>query len=292
MNEKRFFSYVIVKCADEQRDEALNVGLIVFDPHTQHAVFRAADDLLRIERTLPGVAVAHVEQVLTRAFRVIPQQVIEGGLQALQRIHEEWQNTLRSSRVRSIRGAHIEAVADDLFTRYIAVPSRPPREVQPTNREITSRVVVRSLESQLKQRKLQEDKDFTFNARLFGATSSNAKVPVHFPLRVHQFTLLDGLNVNLSNELLTLDFARSIAQKVEETFRAREEYRIGVAIRDRFDSPTGAYAEEIISSEGRLNGFGPVVKRYSDPEELQDFLDEMQVGQFPLPFEANSGNRR
>lgn len=285
MTEQRFFSYVLVKYADEERDEALNVGLIVFDPHTEHATFRAAEDLTRIKRAFPDLSVAQLERMLTGAHRMLKQRVSVGGLPVLERFHIEWQNTLRASPVKSIRGVHIETVTDKLFARYVAVPDRaaPLLTAQPAHRDVTSWRVVRSLEARLKHRGLRQEEDFTFNTRLTGRTSSSARVPVHFPLRVDRLKLFEGLEVNLSNEELTLDFARSIASKTEQTFRSEEPYQVAVAISDRFNTDTGRYAEEIIASEGRLDEAEPKVLRYSQPDQLYELLNRMQIGQLELP---------
>lgn len=284
MNEQRFFSYVLLKYAHEERDEALNVGLLLFDPHEEHAVFRAADDLARIECAFPDLPTAHLQRMLSGAQRLLEQRVVEGGLQMLQRFHAEWQNTLRASTVKSIRGTHIEAVADKLFARYVA-PFRPAATAhiaRVSPRDVTSWRVIHSLEARLKHKGLRKEEDFTFNTHLTGFTRNDKPVPVRFPLRVDRFKLFEGLEVNLSNEELTLDFARSVASKVEQTFRSDEPYRVAVAIRDRFNTDTGGFAEEIVSSEGRFDGRGPEVLRYSEPDQLYELLQRMQIGQLEL----------
>lgn len=289
MDDERFFSYVILKCADEERGEALNIGLVVLDSQSGNTVLRVADDLSRVERTLPNVPLAQLERALNRAHRALPQMLAEGGLPALQRLNEQWQNTLRASNVRSIQAKHIEAVSDKLFARYIAVPGRPAPPPQHAHREVvTSRKVVNMLEVRLKRRGLRENEDFTFDNRLTGLTSSHSRVPVHYPLRVGRLKLFEGLDVNLSNEELTLDFARSVAQKAEQTFRSEEPYEIAVAIRDRYDTDTGRFAEEIVASGGRLDGVEPKVLRYSEPDELNELLNEMQIDQMELPRNGNS----
>lgn len=185
----------------------------------------------------------------------------------------EWNGTVRLSHVRSILSDNIQEAAERLFARYIHSAREPvaaytaPHEAPAGSDPLSSRVVVRSLETRLRRYGLDPGQDYTMGAKLTGLTRSELRVPVWYPLQVFNDIYLDGIEVK-EDETRTLDIARSIAQKVESTFRALEQAFVTVAVRDPERSSVGDWVEGIIRGDGSMNGSTPSVVRYADPKEL------------------------
>lgn len=281
---ERHLSYALLKCADEERDEALNVGLVLFDDGK--VVARVVESLTRIERTLPNVPIAHVRLLLTNAVDHLQASLRSAGIEALMLAHQEWNNTLRISRVRSILAESADEAADMLFERYVAapLPAIPATPDTPSSsgadagpHRLSSKLVVRSLTSRLRQRRLQEGQHYRLGARFTGFTRSNVPVPVFFPIEAFGFIYFDGIDVNPAEEDRTLDIARAMTQKAEETFRAQDRAMVSIAVKDTEGSRLGAQVEEIIEGAEHIRGHVPLVRRYSNVSELDALLKQTLV---------------
>lgn len=277
MDTERFFSYAIIKCADDARDEALNVGVLAFDSLTSEVALRATTDYTRIEDCLPGVSVRHVQSLLAAAKQNLPDIVRESGVEALARAHDEWTSTLRISAVRSILGYELSSVTDQLFARYITV-QRAPRPAPVRGVPHTARVI-RSVRTRLQRLGYEPGKDFRENAEIEGKTRSDYSVPVWYPLQVKDLIMVDAMEIHAMDERRTLDDARLIAQKVEQTLRANGATPIAVILKAAGAPELGEAAREIISSEGQVTRAGAHVYTYESGAELDAVARQLQLVQ-------------
>lgn len=276
MTRERYINYAIIKCADDQRDEALNVGLIVYDPSTEDVALRITNDFRRVESTLPNVPVRHAQLLLENAYESVREAIRESGVDALTRAHQEWTSVLRFSRVRSILAVDAGVAADNLFSRYVELHLHSASDTAAPRRRRGSRVV-RSVRTRLQRLGYEPVRDFTENAQIEGKTRSDLSVPVWYPLRLKDVILVDAMETHDSNERKTLDDARLIAQKIEQTLRATASSAISVIVRSREGNELGKMAREIISSEGAFNGTQPKVYTYSAAGELDTIARELQI---------------
>lgn len=273
--EDRWFSYILVRCADEYRDEHLNVGVLVYDPVSQAFIPRFEPNLERIERVLPHVRVAHLRMLMNSTSASMHQKYDGDGVMMLASANSEWQNLLRASTVRTVLGSYADQVADDLFNRYVRIQTaeRPVLPAGPAAAAFSSRVVVRSLRSRLPKAGVKPE-SVAENAQLTGLTKTAIPVPVWFPLQVRISTYMDGVEIH-EDPARDYDLARLAAQKVEQTLRAMPSSRVAVAIRDPGSTSLGEKVESIIEGDGQVDGAKPIVFRYSDASELDSWVTEM-----------------
>lgn len=280
MAQDQWFSYILVQCADERRDECLNVGVLVYDSRTNEVLPRFELNLERIERALPNVTVSHLRTLLNNAASTVRHQLAVDGAGALAEAHATWRNLLRASPVRTFRAQSAEAALDSAFRRFVAI--KHPRSVvdtgsaHPPISRFTDGRVVRSVRARLDKAGLREGRDYLENAQVTGFTRSAFPIPVWYPLQVQHTLFIDG--IRLHDDLVRdFDVARLAAQKAEQTLRIPES-RVVLAIRDGNSEEVGAKVAEIIESDGRVGERGPMVYRHSDPDELDQFVREL-VGQ-------------
>jgi hypothetical protein len=273
----RWFSYILVKCADEYRDEHLNVGVLVYDSASQEFVSRFEPDLERVERVLPHVRVGHLRMLMNSTFASVRQPYDGDGIDLLASAQSEWRNVLRASDLRSVLGHDAEQVADDLFNRYVRIHSEAGRPMLPAistpASTFSSRIVVRSLRTRLVRAGVSRN-SYSENAQLTGLTRTSIPVPVWYPLQVRVHTFMDGLEIH-DDPSRDYDLARLAAQKVEQTLRSMPSSRIAVAIKDPGGSSLGEKVESIIESDGEVAGARPIVFRYSDTSELDPWMAEL-----------------
>jgi hypothetical protein len=274
---ERFFSYVIVQCADEVREELLNVGVLVFDPLTHQLLPRFEQSLDRIDRILPHVRVKHLRALMGSTSASLPRIADSGDVIAkLETAHVEWQNLLRASTLRSVAGFSAEDVADALFDRYVRIhaPARSISSAGLSNTaswQFSSRRVVGSVRTRLERAGLKPEEDFLENAQFTGQTRGGIPVPVWYPLQVTRTTLLDGIAMK-GDEAHDYDLGRLAAQKVEQTLRSMPESRVAVVVRDGGDSSLGEKVESIIADDGSVGNASPIVFRYSQPSDLDEWV--------------------
>jgi hypothetical protein len=273
---ERFFSYVLVQCADEVREELLNVGVLVFDPQTNELLPRFEKNLERIERVLRNVRIKHLRAVMNSTSASLPRVIDRDAIELLESAHSDWQNLLRASSLRSIAGTSADRVADDLFDRYVRVHStrQQLKASSPTMWQFSSRRVVNSVRTRLERSGLKPDEDFSENAELIGYTRGRVPVPVWYPLQVTRTTLVDGLAMQ-EDPAHDYDLARLAAQKVEQTLRSNPQSRIAVVVRDPGSSSLGEKVQSIIADDGRIGEAVPIVFRYSQPDDLDDLVREL-----------------
>lgn len=277
---ERYFGYLLVRCADEERDEELNVGVVVFDQERSKVECRFASSLDRVERNLPNVPLSHVRLLLEQAQETASDVLEEIGVEGLLALSHDPHGTIRFSSVRSISGKVLEHTAEDLLRRYVELPepltqrgSTGSTSSDPHGNQVSSRRVISAVETRLKRRGLGEGREYHSNVILYGRTEGALRLPIRFPLRIGQRIYIDGLEVKTDLER-TLERSRSIAQKVLEAHRAEETARINVLIRDPWMGDDGKLAEAIVSEGAEAAGDLLTVQRYSAPDEIDDWMKE------------------
>ncbi|MFL5385188.1 MAG: DUF3037 domain-containing protein [Longimicrobiaceae bacterium] len=276
---ERFFSYVLVRAADEMRGEHLNIGVLVYDPISGELFPKFDPNLERVERTLPGVRLAHLRSLVNSTSASMPRHVGSDGVELLSNAHERWSNALRASPLRSILGRDLYETAEDLFERYVLVQVKESATDLSIGSPLggsrfSDGIAVRSLRVRLQHAQLRRGRDFTENAQITGFTKNQIAVPVWFPLQVRHTIFMDGVAVH-GDPARDYDLARLAAQKVEQTLRAMPSAKVTVAVRDPEDSRLGVDVTEIILGEGNVNGVGPAVLRYSDARDLDSWVAEL-----------------
>src|SRR2546422_5880244 len=130
MTENRFITYSIIRCVDEVRDELVNVGVVALDPETGRVDVRTTDDLGRVRRTLPNVAVGHMREYLSSVSEYFTQESHPALTpERLDKLAREWGNAVRLSSPRSLMAADCSVAATELFERYVDVAFVPGEPV-------------------------------------------------------------------------------------------------------------------------------------------------------------------
>jgi hypothetical protein len=284
MLKEKYLNYALIQCADEERDESLNVGLVVFDADSGEVGYRLVDSFDRVHQTLPSIPVAHIRHVLSVAADHLATTLPEVGFEAFAASYRDTAGAVRVGRIRTLLSHSVEHAADDLYHRYVGmavVGRKEPRRIESNSPQVaydpvTSRRVIGTIRTRLRRRKLREGRDYRSDQSFFGLTKNHVQVPVFFPLEVGRTDAplrlyIDGIEVK-ADENRTLNDARALAQKSEETYRVLDRVRVVVAIRDNGDTETGQFAESIIAGDGAQGGLAPIVRRYTKPEELDDVL--------------------
>jgi hypothetical protein len=122
MSPRKYLTYSLIRCADELRDEALNVGVLVLDPLSQNVSVRVTDDLSRVRRALPNVPVDHLSEYLEGLAAFFHERTEGLTPEGLHTLIAEWGNGVRLSGARTIAGEEASDVAEDLFERFVEVP--------------------------------------------------------------------------------------------------------------------------------------------------------------------------
>jgi hypothetical protein len=279
------FGYLLVQCADEQRSERLNIGVLAFDPAASRVEVRMVDSFERVTRALPSVSVSHIRGVLEAAQEHAEAELVGRGVEALLAACERATGAIRFSPPRSVMARRLSETADALLQRYVEVANLPALAVHAervpasTRRssvvggEYTSRRVVRSIRSRLRRR-LTEDA-YTADVVLHG-TIRNVRVPIYYPLRVGRHLYLDALDVSTEHHS-ALDSSRAIAQKITETKPADENAEVGVVIRDPQMGEEGEIAEAVIRQAATESGFDRnrlTIGRYAEPGALDEWVNQ------------------
>ena len=275
MQPERFFSYILIQCRDQERDESLNVGLVLFDAEQQTVAYRVTESFDRVQRTLPGVPVTHVRALLQNAADSVQRTVPALGVDGLTRAQEEWRGVIRASGLRTVLASNAERAADDLYNQYVAIPKPAPTEKQATEarpvEQVTARFVANGIRRRLVRNGLKEQRDFFSNVKTVGLTRGDMRVPVRYPIRLYQRLYIEAVDVKPDEEQ-SLNIARAVAQKTEETLRANPDVQITVAVRDARFGHVGEMVAGIINGDGKLDGHGPTVARFSVFDELDEFV--------------------
>jgi hypothetical protein len=277
---ERHLGYLLIQCADEERGESLNVGVIVYDPHRMDVRCRVTHSLSRIERTLPNVPVSHVRVLLDDAESFVTEALESRGVDGLAALSKNARGTVRFTALRSIVSRHIDQTARELLERFVEMPdggqalvARSAASFDPAGSQFSSRRVISSIETRLRRMKLTVGKDYTPNVTLFSETEEKLRLPVWFPLRLKGNVYVDGLEIKTEINR-TLDGSRAIAQKVIEAHRAEPDSRISVIIRDPQMGNDGRLAEAIISEAVSHSDRFLEVGRYARPEQLDGLVEE------------------
>src|SRR5687767_9491953 len=99
MSARKYLSYALIRAADEQRDESLNVGVLVLDPSSHQVEIRITDDLSRVRRALPNVEVDHLGAYLGGLPDFFREQAAHLTPERLSKLAAEWGNGVRLSGV-------------------------------------------------------------------------------------------------------------------------------------------------------------------------------------------------
>src|SRR2546428_517105 len=102
MPDRKYLTYSLIRCADDRRDEALNVGVIVLDPSTRAIEVRTAIDLGRVKRALPDVKIDHLRDLLRGLPEYFSTRASELDPESLNRLSAEWSNGVRLSGTRTV----------------------------------------------------------------------------------------------------------------------------------------------------------------------------------------------
>ncbi|GIW56651.1 MAG: hypothetical protein KatS3mg082_3055 [Nitrospiraceae bacterium] len=276
MSESTYFSYTIVRCVDEVRDEALNVGVVVLDSSRKLVEIRVTEDLGRIKRTLPNVPTAQLKatvESLPEYFRSLGHDL---SVQFLEHLAREWGNGLRLSAVRAMQGESLRAVADELYRRYVASPKAVPgiaTKYQP--RVVSSHRIVRSVASRLKRKGLELNRDYIENAKVPGRTRNNNDVPVWFPLLVSDRFLVDAMELT-QDEVRALDTARLIATKSYEVLRGGGRYEVNIVVGESDDLELNTTVKNVLLDEGGANGRRPEIYWKGQLDEMIEIVVSTQ----------------
>jgi hypothetical protein len=284
MSPRKHLTYSLIRCADEQREECLNVGVLVLDAVSHNVSVRVTDDLSRVKRALPNVSVDHLAEYLEGLpafFHERSEGLTPEGLKAL---IAEWGNGIRLSGVRTIAGEEAGNVAEDLFERFVEVPqvtanANVSLDILPLIHAASSRYTARAVAARLRKRGFEAGRDFETDAKVIGRTARQTEVPVWFPLRVSRGLLIDAMDVRPHEERRTIDSARLIASKTDEVLRANG-HRVAVVVREGDDDHLNTLVRSLLIDEGTIGGRGPEVHSYS---RIDDFVAQLPHAQLDLP---------
>ena len=231
------------------------------------------------------VSVAHVRHVLHAAADHLGESLPEIGFEKFVASYQDMAGPVRLGRVRTLLSQSVEQAAGELYHRYVEteiVGRKQPARIESSTPQVahdpvTSRRVIGTIRTRLRRRNLKEGRDYRNDRSFFGMTKTHVQVPVFFPLEVGREgapmrLYIDAIEVR-ADVNRTLNDARALAQKSEETYRVVEDARVVVAIRDNGDTETGQFAESIIEGDGAQGGLAPLVSRYTRPEQLDDVLN-------------------
>lgn len=273
---EHYYGYLLIRCADEERDEELNVGILAFDADSGRVECRISPSLERVERNLPNVPIAHVRALLQQAQESASELLTDAGVEGLVALARNPRGTLRFSPVRSMAGGLLEHTADLLLRRYVEMPPEAQKAVagattgsEPSAGEITSRRVIGAVETRLDRHRLPYKSGVT----LIAHTKSALELPIWFPLQVGADIYIDGLEVK-QDQARTLERSRAIAQKVLEAHRAEPQSLVNVLIRDPWMGDDGSLAEAIVSEGAQTAGRTLTVRRYSKVEEIDVWMKD------------------
>lgn len=288
MSEK-YFGYLLLQAADEQRGECLNVGVLVFDRDGSDLVCRTTGSLDRIERNLPNIPIHHLRILLDQAESSASDALAHLGPQGIAELSERSSGALRFTQPRSILARHMVATADDLLRRYVEMPEKQQTVAAASTSGASdwteqgggtsSRRVIRAIRTRLARYDFQEGRDYETAVTVEAKTESNLTVPVWFPLRIRKRLYVDGMDVKMDLNK-TADISRVIGQKVAEAHRARPNAEISVFIRDQGEDGAGEMAEAVIRDGAGRGGEVLVVSRYSHSKELDTIVNSALAPRF------------
>lgn len=290
MASRNYLTYSLIRCADDRRDEALNVGVLVLDSEARRIAVRIAGDLGRVRRALPNVRIEHLEEYLKGLPDLFARRAPELTPEGLNELAAEWSNGVRLSGTRTISGDSAEAAADALFARCVAL-DQPPEEGLAVPPEVSmmaasSKRTIRSVVSRLRKRGFEPGEDFETDAKVIGLTAKDTAVPVWFPVRVRGHMLIDSLEVRPKDERRTIDDARLIAAKTDEVLRVNG-HSVAVVIREGPSDLLNELVSSLLLEEGAVGSREPSLHWYRD---LDRFVSNIPKGQFELPSSETNGN--
>jgi hypothetical protein len=284
MTTRKYLSYALIRVADEQRDEALNVGVLVLDPASRELGVRVTEDLSRVRRALPNVEINHLQAYLEGLPDFFREQANDLTPERLTKLSAEWGNGVRLSGVRSIAGHQAQSVVDDLFLRYVDIVEGAPVQTSaefPAIQAATSLRTARAVASKLRDRGFRAGHDYETDARVIGRTARQTEVPVWFPLRFSKRLLIDSMDVRPADERRTVDNARLIASKTDEVLRV-EGHSVAVVVREAEDEHLNQLVRSLLIEEGTIGERGPEIHSYSQVDSFVDRLPHPQ-GRLELP---------
>ncbi len=282
MSEPTYFSYSVLRCFDEARDEALNVGVVALDATSRRTEVRVASDLGRVARTLPNVPMPQLKRSLASMPQYFSERRQELSVEFLDNLSREWGNGLRLSSVRVIEGEDLVAIADQLYKRYVAfmTPTEVAGTPRPAQTAATSRRIMRSVVSRLKKRGFEPDRDYEEDAQVVGRTRNNNEVPVWFPLLVSRQLLVDAMEVKGRDERSSIDAARLIATKSYEVLRSATSYDVNVVVGESENQRLNEVVGNVLVDEGRADGRGPGIHWKTELDRMVETFPPRQYSAF------------
>jgi hypothetical protein len=275
---ERSLGYFLVQCADEERSELLNVGVVVYDPDRLDVRCRVATTFGRIERTLPNVPITHLRSALEHAEESARAILERSGIDGLAALADNARGTIRFSPLRSILSRHIDETARELLERLVEPADTRPRPAAASSDAegevggpLWSRRVINSVEKRLQRMDLTLGRDYARGVTIHAKTENDLPLPVWFPLRVGKETFVDGIDIKPDINR-TLDSTRAIAQKATEAYRAKPEATVSIIVRDPAAGETGDIVEDLLKEAGDNTSDSLLVTRYSYPEQLDELL--------------------
>jgi hypothetical protein len=286
VTENRFITYSIIRCADEDRDEMLNVGILALDPEIGKVDVRTVADLNRVKRTLPNIPTGHLAEYLAS----LPEYFAASSArpftpERLDQFVREWGNGVRLSMPRSVAAPNSAAAVEQLFQRHVQVGSTVIEQsdagataLQPA---VTSRRIVRQVITRLRRRGFRDKRDFVLDARVTGETRAATPVPVWFPLLVSRQLLVDSMEVKEGNEQRTIDGARLLASKSQEALRSKDKLDVAIVIGESQRRKLNEMVESVISDEGRTQGRAPRLFWQTEVDDLVASAPHAQLSMMP-----------
>lgn len=281
MPSRKYLTYALIRCADDRRDESLNVGVLVLDALAGEVAVRTTNDLSRVKRALPDVKIDHLRDYLSGLPEFFRGRVGELTPEGLNQMAAEWNNGVRMSPTRTISAADAGAAAEDLFARCVQVnePVAIAEMAPPPAQAGSSWRTVKSVVSRLRKRGFELGEDYETDAKVMGRTAKETPVPVWFPLRVGHHMLIDSMDVKPKEERRTIDNARLIASKTDEVLRANG-HSVSVVIRGGPSEELNELVASLLLEEGAVGSRGPALHWYS---EVDRFVESIPRAQLELP---------
>jgi hypothetical protein len=288
-----YVTYCLLRCVDEVRDEALNVGVLALDPSANRLELRVTSDLRRVAQALPNVPLEHLRTYLASLPGYFADHARRRPVttETLFDLAATWGNGVRLSALRSVACTRWEDVLDSLFARFVdtstshvgapLVDEVPVIAQQPS---VTSRRLVRRVISRLRGRGFREHVDLQRDAEVVGVTRGETRVPVWFPLMVTQQLLVDTMEVREWDPPRSVDGARLLAAKANEVLRASDELAVSYVVANSGDKPLDSTVASILLDEGRADGRIPTLYWAA---QIDDLAAAAPRAQLSMPFDAN-----
>jgi hypothetical protein len=124
--DRRYFFYSVVQYVHDRREERLNVGVVVHDPHTSRVIPRVSANRAtrRIKSLYPDVDRTGLQLYLEDLVRTIPfdsrvRKALESNTSPLDVLEDEWNHIVQFSPARVIPATDAAAAIRALTLQYL-----------------------------------------------------------------------------------------------------------------------------------------------------------------------------